>query len=263
MDKFGVFGFSFVALTKDDIEFIKYMKVTAIFHTTIWEVFASDTSKSIHATESKNENDTESKEDVKILGKQEKKQKRFCPENKNKYRYAWCAISGEKIDLEDPNYKKLDDNDPERLSCAHLIPSGCWGMAAIRKILNDGYPEKFDVHSPRNMVFCKGKYAAGMDARKISVEWTDKDGYTVFVDERFRDEYKDSSGNQVHGRKLAIYTHGKLNKSKSGPNWPYRRAFAWHLAVTQRRVAQIFQEMLNASMTANKNTSSKPNVNDA
>ena len=233
------------------INLLIYMRKTAAFHITIWEAFASETSKSIHAAESKNdEDDNDDTDDVKLLNNQKKRKRdkarklRFCPEKQNDFRYAWCAISGEKIDLADPNYKKLGQHHPDKLVCAHLIPSGCWGNAAIRKILNDGYGEKFDVHSPRNMVFCKGKYAAGMDARKISVEWTDNDGYVVFVDERFRDEYKDKNGNPVHGRKLVIYTHGVLNQSKSGPNWPYRRAFAWHLALTQRRVAQVFQEML-------------------
>ena len=218
-------------LTQDDIEYLA----------AIWDVCASQTSETSKSID---------KTDVKIVSEKEKKEiikdaikLRFCPKNDNSFRYVWCAISGERIDIEDENYKKLYDNDPEGFGYAYLIPNDYWGNVSIKKILNDGYNEKFDVNSPRNMVFCKRKYVDGMNERKISIEWRDKDGYIVFVDERFRNEYKDNNGNNVDGRKLSIYTNGKLNESKIGPNWPYQRAFALHLAVTQRRLPQVFQEM--------------------
>ena len=135
-------------------------------------MFASQASNSMHAAESK---------DVKIRSKiREARKLRFGAPEQEGYRYGWCAIRGDKIDVQDLDSKELSDNDPERLTCDFLIASGhgCWVMKAIGKILND-------VHSPRNMVFCKGKYGGGMDARKISVEWTEKDGYIVFVDERW------------------------------------------------------------------------------
>eukprot|EP01083_Nonionella_stella_P067003 176905_1 len=250
------------SLTTDDIQYIKYQRLVQPFMVSVIEMYASNTNTST-ASKSEETKSVDNDDDVEYeYVSKTKKQKKLLREKAKKLRFGqnpsklYCSISGDEVSAADD--KTLRNEDPDKITCAHLLPSGCMGNINILALLNRGYDDKFDPHSPRNMLFLRNKYTTAMDERKMSLKWNEEVGYTVYVVPKHRALFPN-----IHGRPLQIYDKGSLNTNKYDQSYPYRRASAWHLALTQQQIPQFFEAMKRASMNeASKMNETKPMATD-
>eukprot|EP01083_Nonionella_stella_P076064 207069_1 len=250
-------------LTSEDVAYLKWSREMEPVRCTIFQAFARSVSvaTSTQNTESKsNANEPES-----IAEKQlnvRKEAKRFFGriyheiidkgngKTFEKERFVvYDQFDGEAMDSK----QALGPNHDDYITAAHIIPDKAVSNLVLWKVLNEGFQEKYDVNSLRNIILIKNKYSAALEAHKLGIVWNQEKGYFIKVGVKAMKEFGD-----LNGKPLLFFEGGIQTKDPKYP--PYRRSCAYSYLSVIQRMDTIYVEMRKISMTEKEE---EEEVNDA